>query len=570
MQNNFHISKTFPLNIFHIAFPETFCIFATIKYRGNMGTYVNPGIENFEKDLNGKIHIDKSLLIKELNEIVETRDCYLCVSRPRRFGKTMAENMLCAYYGRTTDTSQIFDNMKIGKDAEAREKYLKYRNAFNVLIIDCLKIWNERWENETFMQCMKRVINQELISEFQSVELLEKDAVSVNILKIYNETKIKFVIFFDEYDLPVRLKFKEEEFQKYLDFLVSLFKTSAMSPAVALGYMTGILPVVRDKFQSKLNNFQPITMVDPLNYAEFTGFTKEEVRDLCAQYKMDYQACEEWYDGYRFRLWRNDNWEEVSIFNPNAIVRAMLSRKYSSYWSATGSYETISDYINFNFDGTKDAVTRMLSGEEVDVWIDSFCNSLNSFKSKDDVFGYLTHLGYLAYNEENQTCYIPNKEVANEWVLAIKDNKDYSQVFKTIENSKRLMQLTINGEEEAVAEALSNAQQFVTSPISYNNEQSMQSAINLAYFFASTQYYMFNELPAGKGYADVSFIPKRPGVPAIIIELKKQQSTGKALEQIMNKQYFKPFANYKGEVLLVAVNYDDEKNYTCKIEKWVK
>ncbi len=538
-----------------------------------MGTYVNPSIEAFEKDLNQKIYVDKSLLIKELNELIGSSDKHLCVSRPRRFGKTMAENMLCAYYGRTTDTSQIFNNMKIGKDEEAREKYLKHLNKYNILMIDCQKIWASK-KNKPFMQAIDETINQELISEFSEVELKEETSVADNIIKIYNKTKIPFVIFFDEYDLPIRYNFKEEEFQKYLDFLVSLFKNSAMAGPVALGYMTGILPIVKDKFQSKLNNFKPITIVYPNQYVDYTGFTKEEVKELCDEYDIDFKECEDWFDGYKFTYRRriNGKWQDFSqsIFNPYAIVNAMETGEFRSYWSHTGSYESILDYINFNFDGTKEAVVRMLSGEEVEVWIDSFCNSMDKFKSKDDVFGYLTHLGYLGYNKETQTCYIPNKEIANEWILAIKDNKDYSQVFKTIENSKRLLQLTINGEEEAVAEALFNAQQFVTSPISYNNEQSMQSAINLAYFFASTQYYMFNELPAGKGYADVSFIPKRPGLPAIIIELKKQQSTGKALEQIKNKQYFKPFADYSGEVLLVAVNYDDEKNYTCKIEKWMK
>jgi len=538
-----------------------------------MGTFVNPSIEGFEIDLNARIYVDKSLLIKELNEIIDTRDCYLCVSRPRRFGKTMAENMLCAYYGRTTDTSQIFNNLKIGKDEEAHEKYLKYLNKFNVLIIDCQRIWANKQER-AFMQYMNKVINQELIDEFPEVELSADNSIADNILKIYNETKIKFVIFFDEYDLPIRFNFKESDFQDYLDFLVSLFKTSAMAPAVALGYMTGILPIVKDKFQSKLNNFQPVTIVNPKQYTDFTGFTKEEVRDLCEEYDIDYQECEDWYDGYKFTYKRRIDKQWVnfsqSIFNPYAIVNAMQSGEFQSYWNATGSYESIRDYIKFNFDGTRDAVSKMLAGEEANVWIDSYCNSLDNFKSKDDVFGYLTHLGYLAYNKENETCYIPNKEITQEWLLAIKDLDDYSVIFKTIENSKRLLKLTLEGDEEAVAEALSNAQQFVTSPISYNNEQSMQSAINLAFFFASTKYFMFNELPAGKGYADVSLIPKRPGIPAIIIELKKEQSAGKALEQIKNKQYFKPFSNYQGDVLFVGVNYDEEKNYTCKIERLVK
>lgn len=539
-----------------------------------MGTYVNPGIEAFEKNLNNNVYVDKSLLIKELNEIINTENSCLCVSRPRRFGKTMAENMLCAYYGRTTDTLHIFNNMKIGKDEEAHEKYLEHINKYNTIIIDCQKIWDERWDGETFMQSMKRVLFMDLATEFPSVDLIEKDPISIDILKIYNETKIKFVVFFDEYDLPIRFNFKEDEFQKYLDFLVSLFKNSAMAGSIALGYMTGILPIVKDKSQSKLNNFIPVTIVYPEKYAEYTGFTKEEVKELCAKYKIDYQECEDWFDGYKFeyRKFINDQWVDFSqsIFNPYAIVRTIQTGEFRSYWSHTGSYESILDFINYNLDGTKDAVIKMLSGEEVEVWIDSYCNSLDQFRSKDDVFGYLTHLGYLAYNKENQTCYIPNREIASEWFLAIKASNDYSLVYKTIDNSKRLLRQTIEGDEQAVAVALSDAQQFVTSPISCNNEQSMQSSINLAYFFASTKYFMYNELPSGKGYADVTLVPKRPGIPAIIIELKMRQSPGKALEQIRNKQYFNRFNDYQGEVLLVGVNYDDNKNYECKIERWEK
>jgi len=539
-----------------------------------MGTFVNPSIEAFEIDLNAKIYVDKSLLIKELNEIVDTREKYLCVSRPRRFGKTMAENMLCAYYGRTTDTSQIFNNLKIGKDEEAREKYLKYLNKFNILTIDCLRIWTNRIDNEPFIRCAKRFINDELVKEFPEIEIDKSENIATNILKIYNETKIKFVIFFDEYDLPVRFNFKESDFQDYLDFLVSLFKTSAMQPAVALGYMTGILPIIKDKFQSKLNNFKPVTIVYPNQYTDFTGFTKDEVRDLCEEYDIDYQECEDWFDGYRFTYKRriDNKWMNFSqsIFNPYAIVNTMETGEFRSYWNATGSYESIKNYINFNFDGTKDCIIRMLAGEEVDINVTSFCNSMTGFATRNDVFTYLIHLGYLAFNKENETCYIPNKEIRQEWLNAIETLEDYTLAFKTIENSKRLLKLTLEGDEEAVAEALSNAQQFVTSPISYNNEQSMQSAINLAFFFASTKYFMFNELPAGKGYADVSLIPKRPGIPAIIIELKKSQTASKALEQIRNKQYFKPFDNYQGDVLFVGVNYDDNKNYTCKIERLVK
>ncbi|MCQ2975877.1 MAG: ATP-binding protein [Bacteroidales bacterium] len=538
-----------------------------------MGTFVNPSIENFETDLRSNVYVDKSLLIKELNNIIDTNNKYLCVSRPRRFGKTMAENMIGAYYGRTTDTSHIFNNLLIGKDEDAHENYLKYLNKYNILSIDCLTIWTNK-KNRSFMEYMDYTINKDLIEEFPNIELNPQNTIASNIEKIYNQTKIKFVILFDEYDLPIRLNFKEKDFQEYLEFLVSLFKSKTMTPCIALGYMTGILPIVKDKFQSKLNNFRPITIVHPEEYTDYTGFTKDEVENLCKKYRLNFKECEDWFDGYKFTYYKEINNEDVlikqSIFNPYAIVQAIQTKEFRSYWNNTGSYETIKDFITFNLDGTKDCIIEMLAGKHVEVYIDSFCNSLNEFRSKDDVFGYLTHLGYLAYNKEEETCYIPNKEIKSEWVLAIKDLNDYSAVFKTIDNSKRLLQATINGEEEAVASALQKAQEFVTSPLSFNNEQSLQSAINLAYFFASSKYFMYNELPTGKGYADVSFIPKRTGLPAIIMELKKEKSAGKALEQINNKQYFESFNDYEGEILFVGVNYDEDKNYVCKMERFEK
>ena len=539
----------------------------------HMGTFVNPTAENFEKNMRAKVFVDKSLIIKELNQIVNADNCYLCVSRPRRFGKTMAENMLCAYYGRKNDTSQIFNNLKISKDPEAKENYEKYLNKFNVLKIDCLTIWSTRGK-KTFMQNMQDSVNQDLIAEFPDIKLNKKDPIANNLVKIYDETNIKFVIFFDEYDLPVRFRFKEKDFGDYLDFLVSLFKADAMTKVVALGYMTGILPIVKDKFQSKLNNFRPITIVNPYEYTDFTGFTKDEVEELCKKYKLDFQECEDWFYGYKFRYFKEINgegvWIKQSIFNPYAIIMTIQTHVFQSYWNNTGSYESIKDYILLNLDGTRDAVTEMLAGQEVDVNVTSYCNSMESFSTRSDVFTYLIHLGYLAYNFENETCKIPNKEISQEWLNAIETIGDYSTVFKFIENSKRLLLQTIDGDEDAVAKSLETAQQFVTSPLSYNNEQSLQSAIDLAYFYASSKYFVINELPTGKGYADVSFIPKRSGFPAIIIELKKEKSAGKALEQIHNKQYFKAFDNYEGQILFVGVNYDDDKKYVCKMEWFEK
>lgn len=275
---------------------------------------------------------------------------------------------------------------------------------------------------------------------------------------------------------------------------------------------------------------------------------------------MDYNECRNWYDGYR-----QNGYE---IYNSESVVKSMLKRRYDSYWSKTSSYAVIEERINQNFKGTKDAVIKMLAGEEVDVNVTRYMNTMDSFSSRNDVFTYLIHVGYLAYNMEEGTCRIPNREVRQEWFNAIEGNDDYEVTNEIIENSKRLLKCTIDGDEETVAKALDTSHIHVSSNRSYNNEDILQSAIYLAYIYALNKYTVIREMTTGKGFAGVVFIPYVAGMPAMVIELKRNMTADSALDQIKDKKYFDSLAAYKGNMLLVGINYDEEdKTHTCKIER---
>ena len=528
-----------------------------------MGLYLNPNADAFQKSLNNKIYIDKSLVLAELNDLVNTDQGFVCMSRPRRFGKSLVGNLISAYYSKGCDTRSIFSQMKIGQTPD----YDKYLNKLNVIKLD-LNGWYQRsiQGNRTkhLLTDIHKALACEFKEEFPTLKFSNNNTLDQCILKVYAKLGEKFVIIIDEYDVLVRENVSQDLFDSYLSFLNGLFKDTTLRPAIALAYITGIMPIVRDKVQSKLNEFSEYTMLDAGQFAPYIGFTKDEVRDLCETYGMPFNEMERWYDGY-------DLSDEVSLLNPKSVVSSIDRKKMANYWSTTGSFEAISDYMRMNFEGIRDDVVSMLAGSSVEVEVSSFTNTLNNFKGKDDVFTYLIHLGYLVYDDKNMTCRIPNEEVRQEWVKAVKFDDDYKQIFAIINASKRLLDDTINGNEEAVARALNAAHTEVTSPLTYNDEHCFQSAICLAYFYANTRYTLIKELPTGKGYADLVLVPYLPNIPAMVVELKHNKSSESALGQIKAKNYHESLNLYYDNLLFVGINYDEKtKEHTCKIERFVK
>jgi len=524
-----------------------------------MGIYINPGNENLKRDLNSEIFIDKSLILKKFCRLLNTDQSFICVSRPRRFGKTRINKMMTAYFSKGCDSLALFENLKIANEPCFKENL----NKFNVLTIDLGSVYSRVKNKAELLDYLENELLKDFRNEFPNVEFSENMPLADMIQQAYIKTGTKFVIIIDEYDVLVRERVSDELLKEYLELLNSLFKNNELSPAIALAYLTGILPVIRDKVQSKLNVFEESNMLDPFGMEEFFGFTKEEVEELCDRYGMSFAECENWYDGYKIG--------NISVYNPNSVVKAMTRRRYANYWQVTGSYEAVSDYIKLDYKGIRTAVSDMMAGEQVPVNVVNFRNSLKAINSRDNVFTYLIHLGYLNYDEDTGLCRIPNKEIRQEWESAVGDAENFSKIAEMIEDSNRLLKWTIEGEAERVAAALDNAHRNVADPLDYNDESSLKTAIILAYYTARSKYTIVKELPSGKGFADIAFIPLDKKDPAIIVELKWNKDAECAIKQIKDKKYPAVLENYLDNLFLVGVNYDKStKVHECVIEKYQK
>ena len=520
-----------------------------------MGVYLNPGSEIFEDALASQIYIDKTELIKYTNRVLKTEQKYICVSRPRRFGKSMAANMLAAYYGRNADSRKHFENLKIANDAS----FLKHLNQYNVIFLNMQDFLSENPDVEDMEKAIEEEILWDLQEEYPDVHYYKPDNLIRSLMDIYKAVNIPFVFIIDEWDCIFRENRENKDAQKiYLDFLRKLLKDKRY---VALAYMTGILPIKKYGSHSALNMFDEFSMTNPKQLAEFVGFTESEVKELCNRYGMDFEETRRWYDGYRF-----ENVEHV--YSPRSVVSAMLSRCFDNYWNQTETFEALRDYIVMNYEGLKDTVIELLAGKYKKIETGSFSNDMTTFSTADDVLTLLIHLGYLGYDFSAKEVFIPNSEIASEFVAAIQ-GAGWENVIKSVRKSDQLLKATWSQNAEEVAKGIEEAH-FETSILKYNDENSLACVISLAYYSARAYYTEIRELPTGKGYADVVYLPRRNHMdkPAMIIELKWDQSAEGAIAQIKDKKYMKALEEYKGNILLVGVNYDKEsKKHQCVLEE---
>lgn len=524
-----------------------------------MGIYVNPRNVAFRRTLNGDIYIDKTDLIFETNNKIEKPDCFLCVSRPRRFGKSMAADMLVAYYSRGCESGELF----AGKKAEQVPSFKKHLNQHHVIRLDVQRFLESKRDLDTFIGEMERAVTEELAEEFPDCVNLDSGGnirMKTALTKIFKNTGQGFIFIIDEWDCVFRMAKDRKEIQKeYLDFLRGLFKGSEY---VELAYMTGILPIKKYGEHSAINIFVEYSMVDPKNLGKYFGFTGEEVQEQCRLHGVDYEEIERWYDGYLLG--------GLHIYNPKSVVDALTWKKIKSYWTGTETYEALKVYIDMNFDGLKEAVTTMLGNGRCRINTRKFQNDMTTFATKDDVLTLLVHLGYLTFDEMTEEVYIPNQEIAQEF-LNVVDGPGWDGLIQALNHSEELVRSTWEMDKKAVAEGLRRIHNETASILQYNNENSLTCTILIAYYSARAYYANpVMEMPAGKGFADVVYIPKR-GIdkPALVVELKWDKSAGGAIAQIKEKGYTDWLAGYTGEILLVGVNYDKgEKVHQCVIEKY--
>ena len=529
-----------------------------------MGIYINKGNEGFRRIRNSE-YVDKSGLIAIVNKTLFTRQCFSCVTRSRRFGKTMAAEMLCAYYDKSCDSRSLFSDLEIAK-APSFEEHL---NKYPVISID-VGFFVSKHRNKTVVDEMDAEIVQEICSYYPAVPVHEKDDLMQYLIRVSLTTGDKFVFIIDEWDAILRecgqMMFDESRTvtDRYVDWLRHLFKSEPATQVFAGVYMTGILPIKKYKTQSALNNFMEYSMVTPGTMARYFGFTKDEAYALAERHGMELEELEKWYDGYQIG-------SETSMFNPNSVMEAIRNEWCDNYWSKTGAYDAVADYINMNYEGLKDDIIDMLSGNRSKVDPKGFGNDLSDVRSCDDVLTVLIHLGYLTYDRRAPECFVPNWEVAGEMENAIKANK-WENVVKALSLSEKLLEATLRGNSEYVAKALDAAHSDHTSILSYNDENSLACVISIAYYYARNDYHIHREYPTGEGYADLVLIPrKNVDSPALVIELKYDKDTKAAISQIKDRNYPQKIADYTGDILLVGINYDkDTKQHECQIERWHK
>lgn len=522
-----------------------------------MGIYLNPGSSQFQKSINSKIYVDKTGLIQYTNEIINTANRFICISRPRRFGKSMAAEMLAAYYGKG-DSKALFQGLKIS----GHDSFEAHRNQYNVIFLNMQDFLSATCGITDMKALIEKSILWDLLEEYPDVRYFDNSSLTRSLQDIYTQTKKSFVFIIDEWDCVFRENKEHKEFQKlYLDFLRHLLKDK---PYVALAYMTGILPIKKYGTHSALNMFDEYSMTSPRQLAEYAGFTEDEVKTLCHQHHMAFSETQKWYDGYR--LTGTDK-KQYHIYSPRSVVSAMLSGIYDTYWNQTETFEALRDYIILNFDGLKDTVIALLAGEHISIETRSFTNDMTTFESADDVLTLLVHLGYLGYDFVQKKIFIPNYEVTLEFVNAIRSAK-WDEVIRAVKSSSQLLEATWNTDEAAVAAGIEKAH-LETSILNYNDENALSYTVSLAYYSARQYYTLIREFPAGKGFADIVFLPRQgaPHKPAMIIELKWDISAQGAIRQIKSREYPVSLTEYHGNLLLVGINYDKKsKKHECKIE----
>ncbi len=524
-----------------------------------MGSYLNPGSERFRTSLRSEIYVDKTMLISQVNRRIRTEQKFLCVSRPRRFGKSMAADMLSAYYNCGEDTSALFENLKIA----SAESYREHLNQYHVIKINMQMFLSGTDSVDEMLKTLQMRVLRDLKRAYP--DLIDGDSLIWAMMDVYSETNRPFVILIDEWDCLFREYAHNTDVQrKYLDFLRAWLKDQDY---VALAYMTGILPIKKYGTHSALNMFTEYSMTDPRELAEYFGFTEDEVKALCEEYEMDFDEARAWYDGYELVTYSKDGNTCHSMYNPKSVVESMLSHKYGTYWNRTETYEALKVYIQMNVDGLKDAVVRMLAGDTVEISTGTFTNDMTTFSGRDDVLTLLVHLGYLTYDSEKSTVSIPNKEVSQEYVNAIR-TMDWSEVARSVESSRKLLQSLWDMDTDAVAKGIDQAHDEI-SILQYNDKNSLSCTITLAFYFAKEYYTVIRELPTGKGFADICLIPRplHRDKPAAVIELKRDKDAQGAIDQIRQKNYVKALEDYRGNLLLVGINYDKEKKHSCVIEK---
>ena len=541
-----------------------------------MGTYLNSitPYTLYKSESLSPYFVDKTLMLRELFPYVSAGNRHICITRPRRFGKTIMANMISSFFQKASDSSDVFDSLTISQV----DDYRRYKNQYNVIRIDFSKMPRNCDSYTQYIERIEALLIEDVKEAFPQVKINEADAVGDILESVFVQCGEKFIFVLDEWDFIFHRDFINEiDKEKYVAFLSNLLKDR---PYVVLSYMTGILPIAKYSSGSELNMFAEFTMVNSPMFGEYFGFTDDEVDDLYRRYivECDRQHKEksvtrkglrDWYNGYYTKSGER-------VYNPRSVVFALQFNNLANYWTSSGPYDEIYYYIRNNISDVRDDLALMISGESVTTKIQEYAATSMNLSTRDEIYSAMVVYGFLSYLN-GKVC-IPNRELMEKFDELLVKNESLGYVYRLAKESEKMLKATLAGDTLTMERILEFAHNTEVPLLSYNHETELSAIVNLVYLAARDSYRVEREDKAGTGYVDFIFYPYATTADCIILELKVDHTPDEAIAQIIDKKYALKFMPklagqkiYTGRILAVGIGYwKESKKHSCKVEEILK
>lgn len=538
-----------------------------------MGTYLNSitPYTLYKSESLSPYFVDKTFMLRELFPYVSAGNRHICITRPRRFGKTIMANMISSFFQKASDSSDVFDSLAISQV----DDYRRYKNQYNVIRIDFSKMPRNCDLYTQYIERIEALLIEDVKDAFPQVKINEADAVGDILESVFVQCGEKFIFVLDEWDFIFHRDFINEiDKEKYVAFLSNLLKDR---PYVVLSYMTGILPIAKYSSGSELNMFAEFTMVNSPMFGEYFGFTDDEVDDLYRRYivECDRQHKEksvtrkglrDWYNGYYTKSGER-------VYNPRSVVFALQFNNLANYWTSSGPYDEIYYYIRNNISDVRDDLALMISGESVTAKIQEYAATSMNLSTRDEIYSAMVVYGFLSYLN-GKVC-IPNRELMEKFDELLVKNESLGYVYRLAKESEKMLKATLAGDTLTMERILEFAHNTEVPLLSYNHETELSAIVNLVYLAARDSYRVEREDKAGTGYVDFIFYPYDTTADCIILELKVDHTPDEAIAQIIDKKYALKFVPklagqkiYTGRILAVGIGYwKDSKEHSCKVEE---
>ena len=540
-----------------------------------MGTYLNSitPYTLYKSESLSPYFVDKTLMLRELFPYVSAGNRHICITRPRRFGKTIMANMISSFFQKASDSCDVFDSLAISQV----DDYRRYKNQYNVIRIDFSKMPRNCDSYTQYIERIEALLIEDVKEAFPQVKINEADAVGDILESVFVQCGEKFIFVLDEWDFIFHRDFINEiDKEKYVAFLSNLLKDR---PYVVLSYMTGILPIAKYSSGSELNMFAEFTMVNSPMFGEYFGFTDDEVDDLYRRYivECDRQHKEksvtrkglrDWYNGYYTKSGER-------VYNPRSVVFALQFNNLANYWTSSGPYDEIYYYIRNNISDVRDDLALMISGESVTAKIQEYAATSMNLSTRDEIYSAMVVYGFLSYLN-GKVC-IPNRELMEKFDELLVKNESLGYVYRLAKESEKMLKATLAGDTLTMERILEFAHNTEVPLLSYNHETELSAIVNLVYLAARDSYRVEREDKAGTGYVDFIFYPYDTTADCIILELKVDHTPDEAIAQIIDKKYALKFMPklagqkiYTGRILAVGIGYwKESKKHSCKFQNHI-